>query len=101
MSSVDLDYHIVQRAAYRAGAGIKFRLTAFRRGRYHGTKRRRLTWTDVREARAWATGDGGDLTRMAQARALAHRYRVAPDTMRSVLVNESWYDPAYRPERAA
>lgn len=56
-----------------------------------------LTWSKVREARRWAGREGWGRSRAEQTKTLAVRYGTSYQTMRDVLVNQSWYDPAYKP----
>jgi hypothetical protein len=64
-------------------------------GRVH---RSRLTRYDVEQIRKWAKGPGFGLTfaeQTRQLRAMAQYNTMAPESLKDVLNNDSWYDPNY------
>lgn len=94
---MSIDYRAAQQASRRVG-GLKFRLAQTPRPR-RVAQHTRLTWTSVREIRAWAAGEGWGRTMAEQSRVLGARYGVGACTVMDVIRNLSWHDPAYVPGR--
>lgn len=75
----------------------RYSLSRRKTGATHGPKHSRLSWALVREIRQWAARDGYGLSRVAQMAKLRESYPVHPATLRDVLENRTWHDPAYQP----
>lgn len=91
-----MDLTFARQASRRVGVAVRLNLHAGRRRNYGHN--RRLSRAQVNQARAWAIGEGWGLSRRDQARVLAPVLGVSLPTIKDVLDNQSWFDPAYHPD---